>query len=187
MQYIEFRTVFDRLAQALGDEGLFLTDRGTDQQHAIQCVDFGHCHAEPEHAVAHAGIRLGETVVDVFAAQAAQQLGEQIQLLDRLVRAGETGDGCGAIGLADLVQTNGHMFQGLLPACFPPLPVLLEHRPGQAVWRIQRFIAVAVAVGDPALVDGLVFLGHDAQDTIVFNMHLDIAAQAVVGAHGFSP
>jgi hypothetical protein len=81
------------------------------------------------------------------------------------------------------LQAVGHVAQRGVPVHRLPLAALLDHGLGQARIAVQRFVAEAVAVGDPAFVDGFVFQRHDAHHLAGLDLHHQVAARAVVRAH----
>src|SRR5690606_19744089 len=58
-----------------------------------------------------------------------------------------------------------------------------HHRALQAVGAIDALVGEAVAVGDPALVDGLVVPRHHAHQAPAQHMAIEVGAEAVVRRH----
>ena len=76
-----------------------------------------------------------------------------------------------AVLVFDLVQAFDHVVQCGLPIHFLPLAPLLDHGAGQALFTVQGFVGEAIAVGNPAFVDRLVFHGHHTHDFVVFHLN----------------
>ena len=87
----------------------------------------------------------------------------------------------------DLLEPIGDVLQRRLPIHFFPLTALLEHRLGEALLTIQGFVREAVAVGDPAFVDGFVLQRHDPHDPVALDLNNQVGARGVVGADALAP
>ena len=123
-----------------------------------------------------------QTAVYVVAAQAAHELGCQVQLFQRAVRAGQTAERGSAVVCLDMLNTVGNVFKRSRPIDCDPLTVLLQHRLGQTLIAVQGFVTEAVAVGDPAFVDVFVLQRHHAHDAVVFDLHNQIGTGGIVRA-----
>jgi hypothetical protein len=71
--------------------------------------------------------------VDVLAAQAAHQLRQQVQFLQRRLRRGERADRGRAVLARRATERVRDVVERRLPVDLVPLPVLLEHRARQAL------------------------------------------------------
>ena len=89
------------------------------------------------------------------------------------------------VGL-DGIQTIGDIFQSNLPIHGLPLAALLDHGLRQAFRAVERFIAVAVAVGNPALIDFFIFKRNHTQNLMVFDLHDQVGTRGVVRTDGFA-
>ena len=177
------------LTQALRHQGLVFAQVRAHHQHAL------HGGQRRQGATQPTGGAVGTHVaevggaqarIDVLAAQATHQSAGQSQLFDGAVGAGQKTDAVGTMVGFDLLQPIGHVFQGGLPIDRFPFAALLEHGLGQAVFAVQGFIGVTVAVGDPAFVDGVVFQRHHAHDAVVLDLNDQVGAGGVVRAHALA-
>src|SRR5690606_16947102 len=176
-------------ADALREQRMVLAQVGADDQRALQRRQAGDRGAQPARRTG--GRQIGEigmtqTAVDVLAAQAAHQRTGQGQLFHRAVRAGQHADGAGAMVGLDLPETVGHVFEGGLPVDRLPFAALLDHGLRQALVAAQRLVREAVAVGDPAFVDGLVFQRYHAHDALVLDLHDQVGPRGVVRTHALA-
>ncbi len=73
--------------------------------------------------------------------------------------------------------------QRVLPGDLDPLAVVLDARLQQPVGAVDAVAAEAVAIREPALVDGFVLARHDAAQPPAQHVRVEIAARAVVRAH----
>ena len=189
MDQINLLAALARLAQTVGDKRMVLAQEGADDEHAVEAADVGDFHAQPGCArLLRIGgkIRLAQAEIDVLAAATAHQLAQQVQLFQRGVRRGERADRMPAVLRLDIPQALGDRGQRLLPVHFLPLPFDLEHGLGQAVVRIQSLIGEAVAIGQPAFVQFLMFQRQHPHDLVRHHLHDQVGAEAVVRAHRFS-
>ncbi|MCW0449263.1 hypothetical protein NB706_002097 [Xanthomonas sacchari] len=124
-----------------------------------------------EVAVVHA-------VIEVAAVQALGQARQQRALLVGGGRMREHAQRVAAVGLEDLAR-GGQPFG---PRHLAPLPVDLAHRPQCAVLGVQALVRVAVAVGQPALVDRFVVARHGAQHFAAAHVQEQVGAHRVVVA-----
>ena len=128
------------------------------------------------HAWRSRKLRVAQPVVDVVAAQGPHQLGGHMQLLQRAVRAEQGANRAGTVAGNNVLHAGSHIFEGGLPVDRDPLPTLLNHRRRQTVRRVQGFVGKAVAVGNPAFIDGLVLQRNHAHDLVVFDLHHQVGA-----------
>ena len=162
---------------------MIFAQEAADDQEAVARIDVGDWHAQPRCAGLHAigrKVRLSQTEIDVVAAQPAHQFLQQVQLFQRAVRCGQRRNLFCTVCRLDLAQTIRHILKGCLPIDFYPLAVLLEHRPGQTLSRVQPFITESVLIGNPAFVDSFVLDRYNAQHFIVLHLHRQIGTQAIV-------
>ena len=127
-----------------------------------------------------------QTRIDVVTTQTTQQFSAQIQLFQGAVWTGQAANSSGAMVSLDSIQTVGDIFQSHLPIHGLPLAALLDHGLRQAFRAVERFIAVAVAVGNPALVDFFIFKRNHTQNLMVFDLHDQVGASGVVWTDGFA-
>ena len=83
----------------------------------------------------------------------------------------------------DLLEAIGHVFQRGLPVHGLPLTALLDHGLCQAFVTVQRFVGEAVAVSNPALVDGFVLERNNAHNLVVFDLNDQVGTGRIVGRH----
>ena len=190
MQAVHLRAVARCLADALGKQRMVLAQEGADDEGAVQLGQRGDRGAEPASMtrgrhVAEVGV--AGAVVDAFAAQAAHQLGQQVQFLDRRRGMTDGADAGSRLGPAELgldaLEPVGHVGQRGIPVHRLPDPALLDHRLRQPRLAVQRLVAEAVAVGDPAFVDVFVFQRHHPHHLVRLDLHHQVGAHAVVRAH----
>ena len=86
----------------------------------------------------------------------------------------------------DGIQTISDIFQRHLPIYGLPFAALFDHGLCQSIRTIERFIAVAVAVGNPALIDFFIFKRNHTQNLMVFDLHDQIGTGGVVRTDGFA-
>ena len=187
-QGANLRALTHRLTDALGKQGVVLAQIAANHQRPIQLGQFGNGHAQPTRLALGVGkFGMAQTVVDIAATQCAHQLRRQPQLFYRAVRAGQQAHAGSALFFGNVAQAAGCIFQRGLPAHLEPAPVLLDHGRGQPVGAMQRLVAEAVAVGNPALIDGFVLKRHHAQHAVVFDLHDQVRARGVMRADAFAP
>ena len=177
------------LAQSLREQRMVLAQEGADHESAIQLRQRRDARAEPARAARRRGVGevgMARAHVDVLAAQAAHELGQQVQLFDRGVLRAERADAGGAELADDTLQAVGDVVQRRRPIDRLPRTALLDHRLRQPAVAVQRFVREAVAVGDPALVDVFVFERHHAQHLVGLDLHDQVRAGAVVRAHALA-
>ncbi len=142
---------------------------------------FGDRHAEPWRDLAvQREIALAQAEVDVVGTDATHGLVQQVQFFDGRVRGGDGGDAVGAVLVLDVAQAVGHVFERGLPVGFLPLAALLDHRLGQAVGVVQRFVRETVLVRQPAFVDRFVFQRQHAHDVAALDLDDQVRAQRIV-------
>ena len=180
----------DRVAHARCQQRMVLAQERSDQQHTVAGTDVSHLHAEPRRAAALAvggKIALAQAEVDVLRPEAAHQLAQQVELLERAVRRGERADGAGAVLCLHALQGARHVLERDAPVDLLPGAVLLEHRARQAIGRVDALVGEAVAVRQPALVDRLVLQRQHAQHAVILDLHDEVRAEAVVAADRLAP
>ena len=97
------------------------------------------------------------------------------------MRRHERAHGIGAMFRHNIRETARHVFERGLPIDGLPFAAPLDHRCGESLFRIQRFVREAVLVREPAFVDRGVVERQHAHHPIDFNLHDQIAAQPIVG------
>mmetsp|Transcript_8062 Transcript_8062/g.15621 ORF Transcript_8062/g.15621 Transcript_8062/m.15621 type:complete len:463 (-) Transcript_8062:293-1681(-) len=173
------------MAQTGREQRVILAQVGTDHERTVKLRQAGDTGAEPARLAERRGIAeitVAQAVIDVVAAQAAHHLGQQVELLDGAVGRSQGADGLGAVISLDGLQAIGDVFQRGGPVDLLPGTALLDHRRGQARVAVQRFIAEAVAVGDPAFVDLFVLERNDAHDLVVLDLHDQVGTGGVMRA-----
>ncbi len=169
------------MAQARGEQRVILAQEGADHQGTVQRAQLGHRQAQPAGTSTGGEIGVAQAGVDVVGTQAANQLTQQVQLFDGAVLGGQRTDGGRTVLGLDALEAVGHVFQRRGPVDFTPLAALLDHGLGQAIVAAQGLVAEAVAVGDPAFVDRLVFERHHAHHLAVLDLHDQVGAGGIVG------
>ena len=170
------------LANALGQQGLVFAHVGSHQQHTLKCGQRSHRGAQPTHRAVMLKVQGPQAGVDVVATHATHQLRGQMQLFSGAVRAGQQAPLLGAVIGIDLAQAIGDIFERRGPIHRQPFAVLLEHGLGQPIWAVECFVGEAIAVSDPALIDGLVFKRHHPHHLVVFHLHHQVGTCRIVGA-----
>ena len=150
------------------------------QQHTLKSRQRGHRGAQPTHLAVMLKVQGAQAGIDVVTAHATHQLSGQMQLFGGAVRAGQHAPLLGAVIGIDLAQTIGDVFEGRGPIHRQPFAVLLEHGLGESVGAVERLVGEAVAIGDPALIDGLVFKRHHPHHLVVFHLHDQVGARGIV-------
>ena len=72
-------TTARRLANAQGKQRMLFAQMSTHQKHALQSGKSGDGHAQMAHAIGSSEVLVAQAVVYVLTAQAAHQLGRQVQ------------------------------------------------------------------------------------------------------------
>ena len=109
-----------------------------------------------------------------------------MQFFQRTVRADQGPNAAATVIGLDLVQAVGHIVQCSLPIDGFPLSALFEHGCRQTVGAVQGFVREAVAVGNPAFVDGLIFERHHTHDLVVLDLHHQVGTGGIVRADGLA-
>ncbi|EWS53923.1 hypothetical protein X551_03268 [Methylibium sp. T29] len=182
MQAGDLRAVLGRLAQTLREQRMVLAQEGTDDEGAVQRRQRLDARAEPASLLDRVELGMPQAVVDVVRTHATHQLPEQVKLFHRAVRGGKRTDGRGTVLGLDRLQPVGDVLQRGIPVDGAPLPVVLDHRRGEALVGVQGFVGEAVAVGDPAFVDRLVLERHDTHHLVVLDLHDQVRARRIVRA-----
>ena len=166
--------------------GTSLAQVGTHHQHGRRLLEVRDAAAEQRcrritRLVAE--VDATQPVVHVATAEASRNPAGKIRLLQRRRRRHEETELAGARLADDLLQAAGSGLERGLPVHFAPRAVLANHRLLRAILRVEPLAAVAVAVGDPGLVDGLVLARHDAHQAAAQHVAVEIRARAVVRGH----
>jgi hypothetical protein len=130
-------------------------------------------HREPRGIAAE--IALTQAMVEVGGPEAAHDARCEVQFLE-----GERGVREQARRGPRRRQPTGGRAERGLPVDLAPLAALAQARLCQAVGGEQAFVAEALAVGDPGLVDVVVGARHDALEAAAQHMAEEIGAEAVV-------
>ena len=182
----QLRALFRRPAQPLREQRVILAQEAADDEHSVECREFGDRHAQPRHS-AGSEIRLAQAEVDIVAAEATRELLREMQFLERRVRRCEHAERARSVLRDDALEFRSDAFERGLPVRVSQCAADLDLRPRQAILGIEAFIRETVLVRDPAFVDGFVFERHHAHDAIVLDLHDKIAAQPVVRRNRHAP
>src|ERR1700681_4493565 len=82
--------------------------------------------------------------------------------------------------LTHALESAHYVFKRGLPVRLAPRALALDHRLQEPTFGVETFIRKPVAIGEPAVVDRLVFLRNHAHDAIVLDLHDQVAAETVV-------
>ena len=190
MQAMDQRAPARRLAQSLREQRMVLAQEGADDEGRLQRRQRSDRSAQPARRTRRRGVAevgMAQAEVDVLAAQAAHQLGQQVQFFERAVRRGQRADAGGAeLGL-DALQAVGHIAERGVPVHRLPRAALADHGRGQPRSAVQRLVAETVAVGNPALVDLFVLQREHAHDLVGLGLHDQVGAGGIVRADALAP
>ncbi len=168
------------------DQRHFLAQVRADDQHARGLLDLGD--GAPEHRRNRivglvTEIDATQAMVEVVRADRARDLRGEREFLERRDRRRQHAD-LGRTRLAhDLLQALGRGFERGLPVDFAPGAAFLDHRLHGTIGRVEAFVAEAVAIGDPGLVDRFVRARHDAHDPAAQHVRAQVGADAIVRRH----
>src|SRR5215472_12086047 len=96
-------------------------------------------------------------MVDVARAQSARDAPGEVELLQGAGWAGEDTQ-----RRRTRLQSFGNLTESRLPINLDPLLALANQRTLQSIVTVDSFVAEAIAIGDPDLVDRLVLARHHA-------------------------
>ena len=189
VEAVHLAALLRRLTKALREQRVVLAQERAHHQHALQAGQRGDGRAEPvsrrrarDHAAGFAEISVPGTVVDVFAADAAHQLGQQIQFLNRAVRRAQGTDAVCAVVRLDLAQAARHVVERGGPGDRLPFTALLDHRGGQALVAVDGFVREAITIRDPAFIHVFVLKRENAHHLVVLDLDDQVGTGAVVRA-----
>ncbi len=171
-----------RLADTRVQQRQLLAQVAAQHHDHVGLLDLRQRHRE---RLGHGGIgeiAVADAVVQVAAAQAIGQARQQGAFLVGGGRVREHAQRIATVGLQDLDRRG----QAIGPGHLLPLPVDLAQRPRGAVGGVQALVRIAVAVGQPALVDGIVVARHGAQHFAAAHVQEQVGAHRVVIAERFA-
>ena len=178
--------VSGRLAQPVGEQRMILAQHAADHQRAVEAAHLRDLHAEPRNPGApaiRAEIGLAQPEVDVIAADAARELGEQMELFERGVGCRQETDRFAAVRVAYLREALRDRIEGGGPVHFAPPSVLAQHRRRQPIGRVQSLVGEAVLVRQPALVDRFVLEREHPHHPVLLDLDHQVRAEPAMGAH----
>ena len=160
----------------------FVADVAAQNDDAVGAFDLGQRQAEHFGGCSVGEIAVVDAVVDVARAQALGQAGQQRALLVRGRRVHQHAQVVALVGLEDLRGCS----QAFGPAHFLPLAIDLAQRLDRTVFAVQALMRVAVAVGQPAFVDGFVVARHGAQHFAATHVQEQVRPHRIVVAQRFA-
>ena len=190
MQAVQLAATAHGMAQTQCEQRMVLAKERADHEGALQVRQRSNGGAEPARMARCCPvceIRMADAVVDVLAAQAAHQLGEQVQFFDGGVGRTQGADGAGAELALNPLHAISHIAQRGVPVHRLPDATLLDHRLRQTLRSVQGLVGETVAVRDPALIDGLNLQRQHAHYLVGLDLHDQVGAGAVVRAHALAP
>ena len=170
------------LPDSLCKQRMVLTQVRTHHKDALQIGQRRNGHAQVTHTCFVGKLRMPEPVVDVLRPEPLHQHASQVQLLNGAMRAGQQTDRLGAVFGLDLSQAIGNVFQRRRPVHRLPGTALLEHWRRQTFIGVEGFVRKAVAIRNPAFVDGFVLHGNHPHDPMVLDLNDQIRAGRIVRA-----
>ena len=187
--HADFAALVGGHAQAGGEQRLLLAQVGTHHQHGLRIGKVGDVAAQPLRACQRAfqtAVLFAQAGGEVAAADAVGQFFRQIEFFQRVHGVGPKADLLLVAVFSDALDAVAHVFERGLPIHVNPFAALFDFRVFQTAFVVQAFVGEAVAVGQPAFVDGFVFQRQHATHGVLFGLHNQVAAQCVVGGHGFA-
>ena len=169
---------------------MVLAQERAEHEQAIELAELRHLHAEPGRALAERVRRkvgVTQPEVDVVTAQGAREAREQMQFLERRVRAAEKAERGATLTLGDVAEPLCHVFDRGLPVRLTEGAVLADHRLREPIRDVERFIREAVLVGEPALVQRFVLQRQYTHHTVLLHLDHEIRAESVVRAYRSPP
>ena len=165
-----------RLAHAQTQQRRFMARIAAQQQDAVGLLDLGQRHAERlgDRCVRQIGLR--NAVIDIAATQARGQTAQQGALFVAGRRMHQHADIVTTLRTQD-VDGLGQRF---VPARLAPVAVLAQHRRSHAICCLQALMRIAVAIRQPALVDGFVVARHGTQRFAATRVQEQVGAQRIV-------
>ncbi len=183
IQERDFRAALRRLAHAMRQHRRFAAQVRADHQQRVELIDVGD--REPTQArrrrigILVADIRLAQAMIDVGRTQRTRQAAQQIEFFD--------GAELRSPGSRDPAPAAFNPFAAVSSATSQLTrfhsPAFAHHGCLEAVGAVDALVAVAIAVGDPGLVDGFVGTRHHAHQPAAQHVPEDVGADAVVRRH----
>ena len=87
------------------------------------------------------------------------------------------------MGITHFAEAFSSEAEGGFPIGLEPVVALLDTRRGQAVRRIEAFVAEAIPVRYPGLVDGVIFFRHHPHHLVALEMHVQVRSHRIVRRH----
>ena len=171
----------DRLAQAMVEQGHLMARVAADEEDGRGLFEIGNRHLERTGVRGVGEIELAQAMVDCITAKSTHETGQQVAFLVRGQRCHQRTE----IG-SRAAQPFGDKGEGFGPTGLDQLAVLADHRHARAIFRIQAFVAVAIAIGQPAFVDRLVVTRHRAQYFAATRVQPQVRAERIVIADRFA-
>ena len=179
-----------RVAQSQRKQGMVLAQEAANHERPVQGRQRRNRHPQPLRTARRCGVgKVGVpgTEVDALAAQTAYQLSQQMQFFNRAMGRGQRADADHAMLGLDSLQAVGHVGQRDVPLDRAPLTVLLDHRTVQTLVAVERLVAEAVAIGNPAFVDVFVFQRHNPQHLVGLDLDDQVRTRGVMRADALAP
>ena len=146
-----------------------------NQENDVGLFEIGNRHLERAGVRCIREIELAQAMVDGIATQSAHKLSEQVAFFAGSQRRDQSTE----IG-PRTAQPIGDESERFSPAGLDQFAVLADHRHPGAIVRVQAFVAVAVAIGQPALVDCFVVARHRAQHFTAARMQPEVRTERIV-------
>ena len=161
---------------------LFEAQAAAYDQRCVEAFQRRQRTSEPGHdraVLLAAEVDLVQAMVDIVAAEGAQQFLRKILFLQRGLWTDQRRQACARFGKA----RRGRVQRGF-PVDRAQFPTLAQHGLEDAPLGLQCGVAEAVAVGDPGLVDRIVFARHHAHDLVTARVHEQVRADTIVRRYG---
>ena len=182
VQECDLRATLGGFAHAVRQHRRFTPQVAADHQQGVELVDAGDRQAAEAWRGRIVGlvaeIRLAQAVVDAVRAERARELRGEIELFRGRGTAGKSRE-----RRAGGLQPLGCGLERHFPADLLPLTALAHHGRFETIARVDAFVTVAIAIGDPGFVDGIILTWHHAHELAAQYMPIQIRADAVVRRH----
>lgn len=170
-------------ADTMPQNRLFVADIAADQKDRVARGDSCNRDIEPPTAgLWMREIEQTQPVIDALTAQSTCQACGQVVLLDRGTRRNQHPELSGTVCFDRPFQCPGGDLERLVPVNLAPLSVDLDLWGRQPITGLQAKVAVAVAIGQPALVDRLVVARNRAHDSPAPGVIEQVRPETVVRA-----
>ena len=163
---------------------MVFAQEGANDQHPIELAKFGQAHAKPGSAAKRGlkpWIRTLQPRVNVLGAQRTGEHAEQAKLFKRGHRRSQSRNLLPALLGSNAGELGGHELERLLPVGFSPRAIgITQHGARETIFAVEPFVGKTIAVRNPALVHRFIFERHHTHDLIVFDLHHEVSADAIV-------